>query len=136
MKQILILFTFVALSFSSLAQSNKRGEKVQALKVAYMTQVLKLTPQEAQSFWPVYNTYFEESKKARMNNTNDELKYQEEALNIKKKYKPEFKKILNDESRANLVFKAERDFLVELQKEVKKRIQQRQKNKMKHNEFE
>ncbi|HMZ46244.1 MAG TPA: hypothetical protein PLU36_05525 [Chitinophagaceae bacterium] len=136
MKQILILFTFVALSFSSLAQGNKRGEKVQALKVAYMTQVLKLTPQEAQSFWPVYNTYFEESKKARMNNTNDELKYQEEALNIKKKYKPEFKKILNDESRANLVFKAERDFLVELQKEVKKRIQQRQKNKMKHNEFE
>jgi hypothetical protein len=136
MKQTIFLLTFVMLSFSSLAQGNKRGERIQALKVAYMTQVLKLTSQEAQSFWPVYNTYFEETRKARINNKNDELKYQEEALNVKKKYKPEFKKILNDESRANLVFKAERDFLVELQKEVKKRIQQRQKNKMKHDQFE
>lgn len=136
MKQTFFLLTFVVLSFSSLAQGNKRGERIQALKVAYMTQVLKLTPQEAQSFWPVYNTYFDETQKVRINNKNDELKYQEEALNVKKKYKPEFKKILSDESRANLVFKAERDFLVELQKEVKKRIQQRQKNKMKQEQFE
>lgn len=131
MKRVLFFTIFAVLAHFVNAQGGgrgaKKGERIQALKVAYMTHVLKLTPTEAQTFWPIYNTYFEETKKARVNNKEDELKYQEEALNIKKKYKPEFKKVLNDDYRVNLVFKAERDFLTELQKEVKKRIQQKQK---------
>lgn len=128
-KRILILWIFVYTISSVSAQQGKRGEKIQALKVAYITQVVKLTPEEAQSFWPVYNIYFEEIKKARQGNKTDELKYQEDILNIKKKYKPEFKKILKDDERVNLVYKAEADFLTAMQKELKKRMQQRQKRK-------
>lgn len=128
-KRILILWIFVYTISSVSAQQGNRGEKIQALKVAYITQIVKLTPEEAQSFWPVYNIYFEEIKKARQGNKTDELKYQEDILNIKKKYKPEFKKILKDDERVNLVYKAEADFLTAMQKELKKRMQQRQKRK-------
>ncbi|MBX2930706.1 MAG: hypothetical protein KF781_02025 [Chitinophagaceae bacterium] len=127
LKRILLLTTFALVAFNINAQPTKqRGERIQALKVAYITQVLKLTPEEAQSFWPIYNAYFEESKKARAEYKDDELQYQEKSLEIKKKYKPEFKKILKDDARVNLVYKAETDFLLEMQKEIKKRMQQRQ----------
>ena len=33
-------------------------QKVQAHKVAYFTDKLSLTPEEAQKFWPIYNAYF------------------------------------------------------------------------------
>ncbi|GAB4137933.1 MAG: hypothetical protein Fur0041_12790 [Bacteroidia bacterium] len=33
------------------------AERVQSLKVAFITKYLSLTPEEAQLFWPVYNEY-------------------------------------------------------------------------------
>ncbi|MCZ2222136.1 MAG: hypothetical protein LC122_00680 [Chitinophagales bacterium] len=127
LKRILFLMIFVGTISGISAQAGKRGERIQALKIAYITQVVKLTPEEAQSFWPIYNRYFEEIKKARQDFMSDELQYQEEVLNIKKKYKPEFKKVLKDDSRVNLVYKAEQDFLTAMQKEIRKRMQQKQK---------
>ncbi|MBV1925194.1 MAG: sensor of ECF-type sigma factor [Dokdonia sp.] len=35
----------------------ERQEKVKALKVAYITEQLDLTPAEAQKFWPIYNIF-------------------------------------------------------------------------------
>lgn len=32
-------------------------EKVEAMKIAFLTKELDLTPEEAQAFWPVYNEY-------------------------------------------------------------------------------
>src|SRR5690554_6683127 len=32
-------------------------KKMEAQKVAYLTREMELTPEEAKSFWPVYNTY-------------------------------------------------------------------------------
>lgn len=125
MKRILFL-TIFAITFQCVdAQPAKRGERIEALKVAYITQVLKLTADEAQKFWPVYNSYFEEMKKVRQSNRDDEIKFQEEALAVKKRFKPEFKKILNDDVRVNLVYKADNDFRAELQKELQKRIEKR-----------
>ncbi len=37
-----------------------RAEKIQSLKIAFITQKLQLTPDEAQKFWPVYNQYDKE----------------------------------------------------------------------------
>lgn len=42
-------------------------DKVQSMKIGYITQSLNLTSQEAQSFWPVYNEYEAEMKKLRQN---------------------------------------------------------------------
>lgn len=54
---ITVLLLFTTLSF---AQDRSR-EKIKALKVAYLTEHLELTSEEAQEFWPVYNEY--ESKR-------------------------------------------------------------------------
>lgn len=35
----------------------ERQEKVKALKVAFITEQLDLTPAEAQKFWPIYNIF-------------------------------------------------------------------------------
>lgn len=39
------------------AKKAQRKEKIEALRVAYITKELELTEAEAQSFWPVYNEY-------------------------------------------------------------------------------
>ena len=54
-KIILILLIFTSYSFSQGMKEKK--EKIKALKVAYITEQLNLTSEEAQKFWPVYNTF-------------------------------------------------------------------------------
>lgn len=47
-------------SFSFFAQGERMREKkeqIKALKVAYLTTELKLTPNEAEKFWAIYNTF-------------------------------------------------------------------------------
>lgn len=130
MKKLPIIAIFVAaLCYTSNAQPPNRANRIEALKVAYITRMLNLTSEEAQKFWPVYNIYFEELKQARRSNKEDELKFEEDALNVRKKYKSEFKKILNDDIRVNKVFRVDIEFRNELQKELKKRQQMRQQQK-------
>ena len=51
-----LLFT----TFLSFGQHNKESrEKIKALKVAYLTQELKLNVVEAQQFWPLYHKHKE-----------------------------------------------------------------------------
>lgn len=50
-----ILFLVSLVSFSQ--EFKEKKEKIKALKVAYITNELKLTTDEAQKFWPIYNTY-------------------------------------------------------------------------------
>jgi Spy/CpxP family protein refolding chaperone len=55
--KILIPILFLV-SFVSFSQDFKeKKEKIKALKVAYITEELNLTSEEAQKFWPIYNTY-------------------------------------------------------------------------------
>lgn len=56
MKKIIILsalFLFTAISFGQ--DFKEKREKIKALKVAYITEQLELTTDEAQKFWPIYN---------------------------------------------------------------------------------
>jgi Spy/CpxP family protein refolding chaperone len=58
-KQILPILLLLS-SFSFYAQSEKmkeKKEKIKALKVAFLTTELDLTPKEAEKFWPVYNSF-------------------------------------------------------------------------------
>ena len=36
-------------------QRDKARENIKAIKVGYLTEKLKLTPEQATKFWPVYN---------------------------------------------------------------------------------
>lgn len=44
-------------------KKNNWKEKIQCEKIAYLTSVLKFTPEEAQVFWPVYNQIAENKAK-------------------------------------------------------------------------
>lgn len=58
MKKFSIVIITLALCLAASAQPADRGkvhEKMQAEKVAYITNELNLSPEEAQAFWPVYN---------------------------------------------------------------------------------
>ena len=97
------------------------GERVEAVKIAYFTKELNLTSEEAQKFWPLYNTYFEELKKARTDNQSDELAFEEKALSVRKKYKSDFQKVLGSEERVNRIYTLERNFRDILRRELQER---------------
>lgn len=49
---------FVALMFllpTTLLAQRPRGEEIESLKIAFFTQKLDLSPEEAKVFWPIYN---------------------------------------------------------------------------------
>lgn len=127
MKQmILIAMLTMGLGLFAIAQPG-RGEKIEAIKVAYITRELNLTADEAQRFWPVYNEYFKELKKAVMENRGDELAAEEKVLNIRKKYKADFKKVLGDDVRVNKVYQVDRKFHEMLRKEMQERMKNRKR---------
>lgn len=71
-KNILPLL-IVFISVNALAQDGpfirKKREQIKSLKVAFITEELNLTPDEATKFWPLYNAYEEkqqEIKKQRL----------------------------------------------------------------------
>ncbi|MBL7473118.1 hypothetical protein [Robertkochia sediminum] len=65
MKNI-ILIAVTLLTFTGLQAQEGRRERIKSLKIAYLTENLELTPEEAQKFWPVYNTHEEAIYKLRV----------------------------------------------------------------------
>ena len=126
MKKYLLFFLMIVGSTPGLMAQNgngQRGEKIQALKIAFLTQKLKLTSAEAEKFWPVYNEYEEEVKGIRSGKQDDDvLENEQKLLNIKKKYKPKFEKILGSEKMITL-YNAEKEFRNVLIKRLKNQRQ-------------
>lgn len=58
-KWILTILCVFTASFLFSQNFKERREKVKALKVAYITEQLELTSEEAQKFWPIYNAFSE-----------------------------------------------------------------------------
>lgn len=103
----------------------KDGNRIESLKIAFITRKLDLSPEEAQKFWPVYNKYAEELKKTHQelrNNNGTEIEKEEKMLTLRKKYNLEFQKVLSSE-KANNYFRVEKEFVMVLQKEMQKRHQ-------------
>jgi hypothetical protein len=104
---------------------DSKAEKIQSLKIAFITQKLQLTPDEAQRFWPVYNQYQNEINTFQLESKNGAaLPNEEKLLDIRKKYLSAFEKVLGPE-KANNLFNAERDFRTILIRRLQNRNQQR-----------
>ncbi|MEO6894350.1 MAG: hypothetical protein ABI136_04890 [Ginsengibacter sp.] len=117
---LIIIVTFGCISLT-MAQKENGREKIQALKVAFISQKLHLTPSEAEKFWPVYNQYDGEIRQLRSTKKNgDVLDNEQKVLDIRKKYKPSFEKILGS-ARLNDLYNAERDFRNVLIQRLKER---------------
>jgi hypothetical protein len=99
MKKILLILTVfigslsIAKAQDDLPQDGvKRQEKIQALYIAFITERLQLTPDEAQKFWPVHTQFMNEIKA--VNKDLPPLEKEQAKLNIKKRYQDSFTKIL------------------------------------------
>ena len=127
-----ILFSIVFVSAVS-AQSphQDKMQKIEALKAAFITKKLDLTPEEAQRFWPVYNEYQKElwglyrkkrqsqvpGKDASAKKLTDDLDIDAKILNVRKRYRDEFSKVL-PAAKVTALSQAEREFREELIKEL------------------
>lgn len=60
-------------------QTASGAERVQALKVAFITKRLNLTPAEAEKFWPVYNEYQDQREVVRRQQQENRRKVREQA---------------------------------------------------------
>lgn len=117
---LLIILFFAGTTYYTQAQGN-RGEKIEALKIAFITEKLQLTTNEAKQFWPVYNSYEKEIQELKTSGRGgDVLENEEKLLAIRKKYKPSFEKILGP-TKMNQLFQVEKDFRNLLIKRLKNR---------------
>jgi Skp family chaperone for outer membrane proteins len=128
MKKFLLLT--VVLGFNALVATAQNGmppqknpdkaaqqEKVKALYVAYITNQLQLTPEDAQKFWPVHTQYENEIKG--VNKNLPELQKQQAILDIKKKYQTSFTQILGAQ-RSERFFKIDGEFKHKLLERIRK----------------
>ena len=128
MKRFLLIITVMAASFFAKAQDipdqqdNKQQDRLQALYVAYITQQLSLTADEAQKFWPVHADFDRELKA--VNQDLPELDKQQSVLNIKKKYQDKFSRILGP-GRTENFFRKDGEFRKKLIEIMRKRRQNR-----------
>lgn len=98
-------------------KNNDRQQKLQALYVAFVTNKLNLTTDEAQKFWPVHTMFVSEIKNVK--STLPELEKQQAVLNIKKKYHGDFSNILGND-RTERFFKINAEFTQKLLERIKK----------------
>jgi hypothetical protein len=129
MKRFLLIF-FIFLSSFGLTQAQpprgggdpaKREQKLKALYVAYISQELKLTEEEAQKFWPVHSQFDAEVRGVALD--MPELERQQAILNTKKKYQDRFAKILGND-RTNDFFRMDMEFRKKLVERLKNIRQQ------------
>ena len=100
--------------------------RVQALKIAYMTRQLNLTPDESTRFWPIYYSYTDELNRIRKETKNDVIGGDEKLLDVKKRYWGQFKSVLGTDVRVNKFFLTEREFGNYIRKEMEARQKMRQ----------
>lgn len=139
--QILLVLSLGVVPGVSLAQGGGRGflqdgaQRVEALRTSFITRELSLTPDEAKTFWPLYEAREAELKKARRDMAVERFEaqlnfdsisdaeldqimdkmigFQQLEVDINKKYHAEFKKALGLR-RTALLYRAEQRFKREL----------------------
>lgn len=98
---------------------------LESMKIGFLTARLNLTPAEAEKFWPIYHQYSKEVRQVYFlyRNEQNELGREEALLNIRKKYSVEFLKAIPP-PKINDFFRAEKDFIIFVQREAQRRQMQ------------
>jgi hypothetical protein len=114
-------------------QNNQSAkDRIEALRIAFISQQLNLTPEEAQKFWPVYNAYRSESESLQHNYTppltaDQQLELEQRKLDLKKKYKVQFEGALGT-AKLNELYNLEHKFQEKLKEIREQRMQQQRSN--------
>lgn len=137
-----LIFTLILLTSFSIFSQESKADKVEAMKVGFITNKLELTAKEAQTFWPIYNEYSSKMDKLRKSKKSDfnELKNKVEnlsdkeletfinevfnskqkELDLQKEYYEKYAKVLPIKKVA-LLYQAENQFKRELLRKIKEK---------------
>jgi hypothetical protein len=151
MKKILLLLALIASSYWGFSQSPEAKEKIEAARIALITERLELTPEQAEKFWPVYREYGLKQREIRLefdqqrrtfdpNKASEEenknmlkmaTQVKERQLKLEQEYSERILSVINTRQLNNLR-KAENDFKEMLLKRIRaeqmKRQQQQKRN--------
>ena len=143
MKRI-FLITLLSLGFivTAFSQGPPRrmngegGDRVKAMRIAYITNTLELTPEESEKFWPIFNEMEQKMrdlrKDVRNNRTEpetdaaakqaimDQLAMEQQRLDLEKEYLEKLNEVISYTKLYRLK-KAEKDFKRELLKRSRER---------------
>jgi len=139
LKKIVLPVLLFFLPLAAMAQPGKGKEKIEAMRVAFITKRLDLTVTEAQAFWPLYNQYQQKKedlrtsmgvlrKKAEKNYEGlsdkeidalieEELAIKQKELDAQKEFNKKIKSVL-PVKKVGMLYKAEEDFKMELIKQL------------------
>jgi hypothetical protein len=117
-------------------------DKVEALKIGFLTRKLDLTSEEAKTFWPVYNKFQEELESLRKQRRSEmqslrenkkdlsdseaeklvdnEITFRQKELDVIKKYHAQFKQIL-PVKKVLMLYRSEEEFKRELLERLRNR---------------
>lgn len=142
MKNYLSILLLVA-CFNGYAQDDDlpKNEKIESLKIAFITERLSLTTKEAEMFWPVFNQFDKEVKSIRQKQRSastlfkskttpteaesekfitEQLLLKQQETELLKKYIPSFKKVIPT-AKVAMLLSIEHEFKMELLKKIKDR---------------
>ena len=145
--RLISLFILTIIIVPCIAQTDlqfrgqEHHERIKSMKIAFLTDRLSLTSDEAQEFWPVYNQYQEELSELRGKHAREmrrdksvadlseeeaaeyaecEIRRIEETAELRRKYHEKFLEILPVKKVA-LLYEAEKDFNRRLFREMRRR---------------
>ncbi len=136
MKSFFALLCLTFCSLVSIAQGVDKS-RVQAIKTSFISDRLKLSPQQAQQFWPLYNNCQNERRNLRntcggaaakagqdpeeaMRFLDNNMECKQKDLSVQKRCNEDYLKVITPQQAAALV-DAERDFKKMLLDELRKK---------------
>ena len=151
MKAFVILLLMIGLGTSSKVCAQGRGEEtkamqqIEAARIAMITERLGLTPEQAQSFWPLYNEFSDKRREIRAqlnearkgidpNNLSEEesqrlmdlgLEIKQSEVNLEREYAGKFRNVISSQQILSLR-RAEEDF----RRLILQRIEERQRQQI------
>lgn len=134
---VVLFFALILKSLMSGAQPTASKEKIEAIKIGFLTERLDLTSSQAAGFWPIYNEYSSKRKELKLKlgalqiekqidqlteeEITSDLKtlftYREAELQLEKEYMTKFTKYISQRQVAKLYY-AEREFVKLLLKKL------------------
>ena len=150
-KLLIIVFVFVFAATIAQAQNNNRSaqEKLEAARIALITERLSLSPQQAQTFWPLYNEYAEQRRQIQreyrssrqgldINSLTEDqqrslikgrMEEKQRQLNLENQYAEQLMGVINARQMMSLK-KAEDDFRSMIIRRIEQRQQQQLQRQM------
>ena len=122
-------------------QDQKVRDKIEAARIAYITDQLQLTPGEAEKFWPIYREFAErrreirqqmrETRNANPNQTDQEavdqqFKMKQQELDLEKDYSGRLLKVISAQKLRSLP-QAERKFRQMILDQIQRRQMQQER---------